>query len=213
MGREVFDDTGTWRHGDAERSRHSPTNHPMSEKRLTFQYSRKDLYDVFSITAAQRPFRRVAMPALAGFVFLGHAIDGNYDKAIIWAVIVAFLYWSISHGMYWLHVYGAANETLMAPQELELLDDMMVVTSEYSTEKFLKPDPLDVHVDDEHVVVSTSTGKLVFLEGSFEKAEDYLSLKGWLKSSPPRNGESENGGNGERSGEGERESGGGEETV
>lgn len=169
----------------------------MHTKKLTFQHSRRDLYDIIRITAAQRPFRRVAMPALAGFVFLGHAIDGNYDKAIVWAVIVGFLYWGVSHFIFWLNVYGAGNETLMAPQEIELQDDIMVVTSEHSEEKFLKPDPLDVKMDDEHVVISTSTGKLVFLERSFEAAEDYRTLKTWLQSGPPRNGGSGNRGNGE----------------
>jgi hypothetical protein len=153
----------------------------MSEKRLTFQHSRKDLYDIIRITAAQRPFRRVSMPALAGFVFLGHAIDGNYDKGLIWAVIMGALYWGISHIMFWINVYGAGNVTLLAPQEIELQDDLMVVTSEHSTEKFLKPDASDVKVANEHVVITTSTGKLVFLERSFENAEDYLSLKNWLK--------------------------------
>jgi len=148
---------------------------------LQFALSRKDLYDIIRITAGQRPFRRVAMPALAGFVFLGHAIDGNYDKGIVWAVIVGFLYWGISNLMFWLNVYGAGNETLLAPQKIELQDDQMVVTSEYSTEKFLKPDASDVRVSDEHLVITTSTGKLVFLERSFEEPEDFRILKDWLK--------------------------------
>ena len=171
----------------------------MHTKKLTFQHSRRDLYDIIRITAAQRPFRRVAIPALAGFVFLGHAIDGNYDKAILWAVIVGLLYWGISHGMFWLNIYGAGNETLMAPQEIELQDDQMVVTSEYSTEKFLKPDTSDVKTTDDYVVITTSTGKLVFLERAFGNVEDYQILRNWLKSGPPRNGETENGGNGEGS--------------
>ena len=154
----------------------------MQEKRLNFQHSRKDLYDIIRITAAQRPFRRVAMPGLAGFVFLGHAIDGNYDKGIVWAVLMGGLYWGISHGMFWLNVYGAGNESLLAPQEIELQDDQMVVTSEHSTEKFLKPDTMDVKATDEHVVITTSTGKLVFLERSFDVAEDFQTLKNWLKS-------------------------------
>jgi len=154
----------------------------MQEKRLNFQLSRKDLYDIIRITASQRPFRRVAMPALAGFVFLGHAIDGNYDKGIVWAVLMGGLYWSISHIMYWINVYGAGNQTLLAPQEIELQDDQMVVTSEYTTEKFLKPDASDVRVADEHAVITTSTGKLVFLERSFEDVEDFQTLKNWLKS-------------------------------
>ena len=161
----------------------------MSQKRLTFQHSRKDLYDIIRITAGQRPFRRVAMPALAGFVFLGHAIDGNYDKGIVWAVIVGFLYWGISHLMFWLNVYGAGNETLLAPQKIELQDDQMVVTSEYSTEKFLKPDASDVRVSDEHLVITTSTGKLVFLERSFEEPGDYNILRNWLMSGATGHGD------------------------
>ena len=81
------------------------------------------------------------------------------------------------------------KERFLHPQEMELVDDMMVVTSEHSEEKFLKPDPLDVKVEDEHVVISTSTGKLVFLERAFDNAEDYRTLKSWLQSGPPRNGE------------------------
>jgi len=148
---------------------------------LQFALSRKDLYDIIRITAGQRPFRRVAMPALAGFVFLGHAIDGNYDKGLVWAVVVGALYWGISHFMFWLNVYGAGNETLLAPQEIKLLDDSMIVTSEYSKEEFLKPDTLDVHATDENLVITTSTGKLVFLERSFEEPEDFRILKDWLK--------------------------------
>jgi hypothetical protein len=154
----------------------------MAETTLQFQLSRKDLFDIIRITASQRRFRRVAMPGLAGFVFLGHAIDGNYDKGIAWAIIVGFLYWSVSYVMFWLNVYGAGNETLLAPQVIELLDDMMVVTSEHSTEKFLKPDTLDVKATDEHVVITTSTGKLVFLERSFDDPESYRILGDWLMS-------------------------------
>ena len=149
--------------------------------RIRFQLSRKDLFEIIRITASQRPLRRVAMPGLAFFVFLGHAIDGNYDKGIAWAIIVGFLYWSVSYVMFWLNVYGAGNESLLAPQEIHLLDDMMVVTSEHSTEKFLKPDPLDVKVMDEYVVITTSTGKLVFLERCFDEPESYRILKDWLK--------------------------------
>ena len=154
----------------------------MKRTSLPFQHSRRDLYDIIRITAAQRPFRRVAMPALAGFVFLGHAIDGNYDKAIVWAVIIGSLFWGISHFIYWLHVYGAGNDTLLAPQEIELQEDLIVVTSEHSEEKFLKPEPEDVQLFDEHLVITTSTGKLVFLERSFEEPQDFQTLKNWLKS-------------------------------
>ena len=148
---------------------------------LQFALSRKDLYDIIRITAGQRPFRRVAMPALAGFVFLGHAIDGNYDKGLVWAVVVGALYWGISHFMFWLNVYGAGNETLLAPQEIKLLDDSMIVTSEHSREEFLKPDTSDVRATDENLVITTITGKLVFLKRSFEDPEDFQTLTSWLK--------------------------------
>jgi hypothetical protein len=137
----------------------------MNESRLKFQLTRRDLYDIIRITASQRPFRRVAMPALAGFVFLGHAIDGNYDKGLIWAVVVGALYWSISHFMFWLNVYGAGNQTLLAPQEI-----------------------MDVKATDDYFVITTSTGKLVFLERSFEDPKDFQILKSWLLSVPPGRG-------------------------
>ena len=158
-------------------------------RRFRFAHSRKDLYDIIRITAAQRPFRRVSMPALAGFVFLGHAIDGNYDKGLIWAVIMGALYWGISHFMFLLNVYGAANESLLAPQEIELQDDQMVITSEHVTEKFLKPDASDVKAANEHVVITTSTGKLVFLQRSFEVPGDFQILKDWLMSGASGHGD------------------------
>ena len=161
----------------------------MIGQRLKFQHSRKDLYDIIRITAAQRPFRRVAMPGLALFVFLGHAFDGNYGKGLMWAVAVALLFWGLSHFMFWLHVYGAGNETLLAPQAIELKDDMMVVTSEHSDERFLKPHPEDVLIFSDHLVITTSTGKLVFLERSFEAPEDYQILKSWLMSGAPGRGD------------------------
>jgi len=149
--------------------------------KLRFQLSRRDLFDIIRITAAQRPLRRVALPALAGFVFLGHAVDGNYGKGLVWAFTVAALYWGVSHLMFLLNVYGAANESLLAAQEIELQDDQMVVTSEHSTEKFLKPDVPDVKIAGSHLEITTDTGKLVFLERSFEDPQDYQTLKNWLK--------------------------------
>jgi len=137
------------------------------------------------------------MPALAGFVFLGHVIDGNYDKGLVWAVLMGVLYWSISHIMFWLNVYGAGNVTLLASQEIELQDDQMVVTSEHTTEKFLKPDTSDVKIANENLVITTSTGKLVFLERSFEAPEDYMALRDWLLKGPSGNGETVKRGNGE----------------
>ena len=152
---------------------------------IRFALSRRDLYEIIRITAAQRPFRRVAMPALAVFVFLGHAIDGNYGKGAIWAVMVAALYWGISQFMYLINVYGASNETLLVPQVIELQDDSMVVTSEHSREEFLKPEPSDVKVYADYLVITMATGKLVFLKKSFEVPGDYAALKNWLTSGAP----------------------------
>ncbi|MDT8367544.1 MAG: hypothetical protein RRA15_13870, partial [bacterium] len=73
--------------------------------------------------------------------------------------------------------------------EIELQDDLMVVTSEHSTEKFLKPDTADVKVTNEHLVITTSTGKLVFLERSFEIPGDFEILKAWLMSGPSGHGD------------------------
>jgi hypothetical protein len=103
-------------------------------------------------------------------------------------VVVGALYWSISHFMFWLNVYGAGNQTLLSPQEIELQEDQMVVTSEYSTERFLKPDTMDVKATDDYFVITTSTGKLVFLERSFEDPKDFQILKSWLLSVPPGRG-------------------------
>ena len=153
---------------------------------LRFALSRRDLYEIIRITAAQRPFRRVAMPALAIFVFLGHAVDGNYGKGAIWAVAVAALYWGISQFMYLINVYGASNETLLASQVIELQDDSMVVTSEHSREEFLKPEPSDVKVHTDYLVITTTTGKLVFLKKSFDDPGSFMVLKNWLLSGPSR---------------------------
>lgn len=149
---------------------------------LHFALSRRNLYDIIRITAAQRPFRRVALPALAGFVFLGHAVDGNYVKGLVWAVTVGALYWGVSQLMFWLNVYGPANETLLVPQEITLHDDRMVVSSEHGEEEFERPLPSDVKAGDKHLILTTETGKLVFLKRSFEAPEDFQTLKNWLKS-------------------------------
>jgi len=84
--------------------------------------------------------------------------------------------------MFLLNVYGAGNDSLLVPQEIELQDDQLVVTSEHSTEKFLRPDPSEVKTTGKYVVITTTTGKLVFLERSFDVPEDFQILKNWLKS-------------------------------
>ena len=152
----------------------------MNEPKLTFQLTRRDLYRIIRIIAGQRPFRKVAMPGLAGLVFLGHALDGNYGKGLVWAVLVALLYWGVSQIMFLLHVYGASNQTLLVPQEIALSEDRMVVTSEHSREELMKPEAADVRVFGHHVVITTSSGKLVFLERSFDAPGDYQKLKSWL---------------------------------
>jgi len=157
----------------------------MQEKKLKFQVSRRDLYAIIRISAARRPFRRVALPALAVFVFLGHAMDGNYGKGLVWAVVVAALYWGVSHLMYGVNVYGAGNDSLLVPQEIQLRDDQMVVTSEHSTEAFPRPDASDVKIKGSHLVITTGTGELVFLERSFGTPGDYAALKSWLMSGQP----------------------------
>ncbi len=189
MERGALDDTETRRPGDAETSRPLHSRQIMNEIKLDFQLSRRDLYRIIRIIAGERPFRKVAMPGLAGLVFLGHALDGNYGKGLVWAVLVAFLYWGVSQVMFLLHVYGAGNATLLVPQILELHDDKMVVTSEHSREEFMKPETSDVRVFGHHVVMTTNSGKLVFLERSFDAPGDYQKLKNWLMAGvSPRHG-------------------------
>ncbi|UCG39105.1 MAG: hypothetical protein JSV00_02405 [bacterium] len=148
---------------------------------LRFRLSRRDLYDIIRVNAASRPFRKVAMPALAGFVFLGHAVDGNYLKGALWAGGVAAIFWGVSQLMYLLYAYGGANETLLAPQEIELRDGTMIVTSEHSREQFPRPEPEAVKVSGGFLVVSRGErDRLVFTRRSFEREEDFQALKGWM---------------------------------
>jgi hypothetical protein len=148
---------------------------------LKFRLSKKDLYDIVRVNASRRPFRKVAAPALAGLVLLGHSLDGNYVKGVVWAAAVAALYWGVSHSMYLLHVYGSPNESLLVPQEITLSEDRMVVTSEHSNEEFPRPDPAEVTAGDKHLVVDKGNNRLVFLKSSFEGPEDFQVLKDWLK--------------------------------
>lgn len=148
---------------------------------LHFTLSRRDLYEIVRITGSRRTFRRIAIPALAIFIFLGHAMDGNYVKGVLWAVGVAVLYWGISQVMFLIHVYGASNETLLVPQEILLQDDKMVVTSEHSQEIFDRPAPGNVDATEDRLVVRMDGSFLVFLKRSFSNPGDFLILRNWLK--------------------------------
>ncbi|MDF1536700.1 MAG: hypothetical protein P1S46_09415 [bacterium] len=160
-------------------------------KKLKFQLTRRDLYEVIRITASRRPLRRIALPGLAGLVLIGHTMDGNYLKGVIWAVAVAGLYWGVSQGMFLLHTYGGNNETLLVPQEIQLFDDRMVVTSEHGTEEFARPEPGSVRPAGSHLLIDTGGGSLVFLKGSFVDPGDYEILRSWLLSGPSGIGVSE----------------------
>jgi len=151
---------------------------------LRFQLSRKDLYRIVRINASRRPLRKVAVPALAGLVFLGHALDGKYVDGLLWGAGVAALYWGLSNLMYILNVYASGNESFFVPQEITLHDDRMVVTSENSTEEFHRPDPGDVKTAENHLAIAMGRNSLVFLKRSFESPEDYQILKEWLKNPP-----------------------------
>ena len=156
----------------------------ISIGRLEFQLSRWDLYQIVRLTASARPFRKVAGPALIGFVFLGHAIDGNYLKGFVWAIAVGVLFWGVSNIMFLLHVYGAGNETLLVSQGLTLYEDRMVVESDHSREEFGRPQPEDVKVKDQYLIMTREDGGgLIFLRSSFPDLEDFYTLKNWMVSS------------------------------
>lgn len=148
---------------------------------LKFQLSRKDLYSIVRINARRRTFRKVAVPTLAGLVFLGHSLDGKYMEGLVWALGVAALYWGLSNLMFILNVYASANESFLVPQEITLHDDRMVVASEHSTEEFTRPDPAEVKVGDRYIVIPMGRSSLVFLKNSFEKPKDFEILRDWLK--------------------------------
>ncbi len=155
----------------------------MSAATVRFRLSRWDLYRIVRLTASQKPFKKVALPGLAGFVFLGHAVDGNYLKGIMWAGIVAALYWGISNLMYLLHVYGGGNETLLVPQEISLFDDRMVVQSEHSREEFPKPGPREVKAAGNYLIFAREDGtRLIFIKGSFEDPGGFEELRRWAES-------------------------------
>ncbi len=148
---------------------------------LSFQLDRKGLYETLRISAGRRVFRKVAPPVLAGFVFLGYSLDGQYLKGLAWAVAVGLLYWGLSQVMFLLHVYGAVNDTLLAPQQIRFQDDRLVVSSEYGTEEFDRPDSSDVKAADGYLTIAMGKNNLVFLKRSFGNPRDFEVLKGWLK--------------------------------
>ena len=152
-----------------------------SSANLKFQLRKRDLYDIVRVNASSRPFRKVAAPALAGFVFLGHSIDGQYVKGLVWAAAVVALYWGISQLMFLLNVYGASNESFLVPQEIQLFTDRMVVSSEHSVEEFQRPKPSEVKLTDKHLVIPTDKTNLVFVKRSFQRTEDFRALTAWLR--------------------------------
>lgn len=147
---------------------------------LTFQLDRKDLYDIIGIIAGTRLFRKVAIPVLAGLVFLGHSLDGNYLKGLLWGLGVVFLYWGFSRGMILLHVFAGSNETLLVPQQVRLIKDRMFVSSEHSEEDFSRPDPSEVKTTDRYLLIPMGKNSLVFMKRSFPDPGEFEVLKNWL---------------------------------
>ncbi len=147
---------------------------------LTFQLSRRDLYDIICITAGTSLFRKVAVPVLAGMVLLGHSLDGNYLKGLLWALGIVLLYWGFSQGMILLHVFAGSNETLLAPQQICLLEDRILVTSEHSDEEFSRPDPSGVKTTDRYLLIPMGKNSLVFMKRSFRDPEEFEALKSWM---------------------------------
>jgi hypothetical protein len=155
----------------------------MPDIPLKFQLSRRDLFTIMRLTAGTRTFRKVAMPALAGFVFLGHAMDGNYGKGALWAVALVAVYFGVSNFMLLAYVYSAGNSTLLVPQEMFLHNDRIVVSSEHGEEEFDRPEPADVSATVDRLLVNNpEVGKLVFLRSSFIDPAHYEKLKRWAAS-------------------------------
>jgi hypothetical protein len=123
----------------------------------------------------------VAGPALAAFVFIGHSLDGNHFKGLVWALAIWLLYWGLTQAMFLLHVYGAVNETLLAPQRIRLSEDRMQVISDYGTDEFDRPSPSDVTIRDEYAAVAMGKNSLVFMKRSFEDLGDFEVLRKWME--------------------------------
>ena len=149
-------------------------------RELAFQLDRKDLFDTFRVMAGNRPLRKAAIPLLAGFVFLGHSLDGNYVKGLVWALGVGLLYWGFSLVMIFLSVFASSNETLLVPQRIRIFRDRMCVFSEHSREEFMRPPPSRVRAADRHVLIPMGRNSLVFMRRSFPEPGDYEALTDWL---------------------------------
>jgi hypothetical protein len=149
---------------------------------LKFQLDRKDFHIIVRLTAAQRSFRKMAPYFIAGFVFLGHAADGNYLKGLVWGVGVAALFLGLSRFLYFLHVYLGRNESFLVQQQLSLFPDELVVESESSREVFPKPLFKDVTEGKGYLILKRDDEtSLIFIERSFEEPGGFQLLKNWLR--------------------------------
>ena len=155
---------------------------PEEEKAaLVFQLSRKDLYEVFRVTAGKSLLRKLAIPVLAGMVLLGHSLDGNYVKGLVWALGLILLYPGLSRALILLHVFGSSNETLLVPQKIRILEDRMLVSSEHSREEFPRPYPSEVRVTEKYLLFPMGKNSLVFPKRSFQDPVDFEALKQWAR--------------------------------
>jgi len=147
---------------------------------LVFQLSRVDLYNIVRITARTRLLPKLTVPLVAGVILLGHSLDGNYLKGLVWAAGAALVYWGFSQILIFLHVYAPSNETLLVPQRIRLFQDRMAVSSEHSEEEFFRPDPSGVKAVDRYLLIPMGKNSLVFMRRSFSDPEDFERLKKWV---------------------------------
>ncbi len=161
----------------------SPVNDTLAEPEaiLKFQLDRKDFHKIVRLTAAQRTFRKMAPYFIAGFVFLGHAADGNYLKGLAWGVGIAALFLGLSRFLYFLHVYLGSNESFLVQQQLSLFPDELLVESESSKEVFSKPAFKDVTEGKGYLILKRDDEtSLIFIERSFEEPAQYQRLISWI---------------------------------
>lgn len=150
---------------------------------ISFRLDRRDLYTIIRLTAVKRPFRKVAPYAIAGFVFLGHAADGNYLKGAAWGLGVAGLFAGLSQIMYLLYVYLASNETFLVQQQIFLLPEEMIIKSEHSREVFPKGQFQGAAEGRGYLKLKRKEGEdLIFVQRSFEEPERFHELKRWIVS-------------------------------
>jgi len=162
----------------------SPVNDTSTapEAILKFQLNRKDFHMIVRLTAAQRNFRKMAPYFIAGFVFLGHAADGNYLKGLAWGAGVAALFMGLSRLLYFLHVYLGSNESFLVQQQLSLFPAELVVESENSREVFPKPGFRDVTEGKGYLILKKDNGtSLIFIERSFEEPGGFQELMTWMR--------------------------------